>query len=371
MRIVTRLEGLERIYFDNEYCAELAGLKYLGDSVPGWTRIKKGDKFIYKGSSDGAVDEKISDYCNSLAIPPAWKEVWINKEKSGHLLVTGVDDRGRKQYIYHPKWKQVRELVNFYRVLLLAVSLPKIRSRVSAHLQASDFKKKKTVALMLHIMMRRPIRIGNELYAETNNTYGLSTFEKRHVKVYGRRVKFNFVGKSSKKHIKEIKDGPTASCIQKLADMEGARLFKYVATDGTARHIHPEDVNEYLRRVSGYRISAKDFRTWMGTLEAFQILKEQELPVTKKETQEDIKEAVATVADTLGNTPAMAKKAYIHPRLLKSYEDKTFFDIEPKTRSKARGMDPRLKSHEKELLSFLNHYLEEDLRKIRGGTLTN
>lgn len=369
MRIVTRLEGLERIYFDTEYCAELAGLKYLSDSVPGWKRVKQGEAFIYTASNEPAIDEKTAGYCQSLAIPPAWKKVWINKDKSGHLLVTGLDDRGRKQYMYHPKWRQMRELVNFYRVLLLGVSLPRIRSRVAAHLQTPDFRKKKTVALILHIMMKRPIRIGNELYAETNNTYGLSTFEKRHVKVRGTRVKFDFVGKSNKKHSRDIRDEATASFITELTGMEGVRLFQYIASDGTARPVHPEDVNEYLRRVSGYRISAKDFRTWMGTLEAFQVLQKQGIPQTVKETKDDIKEAVETVADTLGNTPAMAKKAYIHPRLLKSYEDKSFFEIEPKTRSKARDIDLRLKQKEKELLSFLNFYLEEDLRKIRDGEL--
>lgn len=369
MRIVSRLEGLERIYFDNEYCAELAGLKYISDAIPGWKRVKHNDSFKYVATDASVIDEKTAGYCQSLAIPPAWKEVWINKDRSGHLLVTGLDDRGRKQYMYHPKWRQIRELVNFYRVLLLAISLPRIRTRVAAHLSAPDFQKKKTVALILHIMMRRPIRIGNELYAETNNTYGLSTFEKRHVKVHGPRVKFNFVGKSNKKHVKEIRDDATATFISELTGMEGTRLFQYIASDGTARPVHPEDVNEYLRRVSGYRISAKDFRTWMGTLEAFHVLQKQGLPETKKETNEDIKEAVEMVADTLGNTPAMAKKAYIHPRLLKSYEDKSFFEIEPKTRSKARGIDLRLKQKEKELLSFLNFYLEEDLRKIREREL--
>ncbi|MBI1862662.1 DNA topoisomerase IB [Candidatus Microgenomates bacterium] len=371
MRIVTRLEGLERIYFDNEYCAELAGLKYLSDTVPGWKRLKKGEKFVYvERGEDVLIDEEHADYCQSLAIPPAWKEVWINKDKSGHLRVTGIDDRGRKQYMYHPKWKQTRELVNFYRVLLLSVSLPRVRSRVAAHLSAPAFSKKKTVALILHIMMKRPIRIGNELYAETNNTYGLSTFEKRHVKVRGMRVTFDFVGKSNKKHSRDIQDKVTAGFINELTGIAGTRLFQYIAKDGTARPVHPEDVNEYLRRVTGYRISAKDFRTWMGTLEAFHMLQKQELPASNKETREDIKEAVETVADTLGNTPAMAKKAYIHPRLLNSYEDKSFFEIEPRTRAKARGIDLRLKQKEKELLSFLNFFLEEDLRSIREGSLS-
>lgn len=366
MNLISELEKLERIYFDPKYCAKLAGLKYdLNWEEKGWERQKRGKGFVYldKGKR---VEKKIKDQCQALGIPPGWREVRVNPNQRGHLQAVGTDNRGRKQYIYHRNWQEIRERLNFYRILLLARSLPLIKAEVRKHLKLKEWRRRKVTALVVKIMMEEPIRIGNEIYAETNHTFGLTTLEKKHARVTPKEVIFNFLGKSGKRHKKIIKNQAVVKLIREIRQLRGAKLFKFRNRKGKIRPIKANEVNEYLKRVSHYQISAKDFRTWQGTLEAFEVLQKEEKPKTKKETKEQLNQAVEMTAEKLGNTKAMAKKAYIHPRLIESYNEGIFFEVLRKTKPTAKINKFKLRKNELWLVEFLKYFLKKDLGKFRA-----
>ena len=315
------IEDLE-IVQDPHTTAEIAGLLYVSDDEPGWTRKKSGKSFSYFDHNGKKItDEAHIKRINLLAIPPAYKRVWICPEPGGHIQATGYDERGRKQYRYHPKWREARDETKFLRTIAFAAALPKIRAATEKHLSQPDFSRERVLAAVVQLLEKTAIRVGNEEYARQNHSVGLTTMENQHVEVAGTKTHFHFKGKSGKWHDIDLKDRKLAGVIRKLQDLPGQSLFQFKDDSGTIHHVTSADVNAYLKEIAGDDFSAKDFRTWAGTVAASLALQEFEKYDSEKVANANIVEAVKTVAKRLGNTPAVCRKAYIHPAIIESYLD--------------------------------------------------
>src|SRR5437764_5735015 len=292
--------------------AEEAGLRYVSDASPGYTRKAKGDDFEYFDTEGKPIrDEQRLLRIKRLAIPPAWTKVWICPSANGHIQATGRDARGRKQYRYHERWREARDENKFDRLAQFAKALPNIRRRVARDLKLPGLPREKVLATIVRLLERTFIRIGNEEYARENKSFGLTTLKNRHVKVKGEQVVFRFRGKSGRKHEVDVTDRRVAKVIAKCQDLPGQDLFQYVDENGEVRDVSSQDVNEYLRQIAGEDFSAKDFRTWGGTVLAAIALSKQEEFETKKQAKANIKTAICAVAELLGNTPAVCRKCYI------------------------------------------------------------
>ncbi|MEP7208803.1 MAG: DNA topoisomerase IB [Casimicrobiaceae bacterium] len=300
--------------------ARAAGLVYVSDERPGIHRVRAGKGFRYVDPSGAAVrDAETLTRIRALVIPPAWTDVWICTSRSGHLQATGRDVRGRKQYRYHERWRSVRDENKFGRVVEFARALPAIRRKVAADLRLPGLPRAKVLAAVVHLLETTFIRVGNERYAKENGSYGLTTMRNRHVRVRGERIAFDFRGKSGRAHHVELEDGRLARLIRRCRDLPGYDLFQYLDSDGEPRAIGSADVNEYLQAISGEDYSAKDFRTWAGTVLAVLALRACEAPRSQTHARKVLNNAIATVADHLGNTAAVCRKCYIHPRVLDVY----------------------------------------------------
>lgn len=317
-------EELHNLHKDPALSAEWAGLRYTSDEKPGITRKKAGKGFYYLDQKGEKVtDEKTLDRINKLVIPPAWTEVWIAKTAKGHLQATGRDAKGRKQYLYHPEWQKARNLTKFGRMIAFGKSLPALRERIQKDIQSRELDKRKVTALVVSIMDNALIRIGNRAYAKSNKSYGLTTLRDRHVSFNGSTVTFSFVGKKGVEQKIDLKDRRLAQLVKKCKDIPGYDLFQYYDEDGERQTLESGDVNEYLREVTEYDFTAKDFRTWGGTVRMVECLERviDESPEIDKE--KGIKEAVKEVARGLGNTPTVCSKYYIHPEVVNLFrEDK-------------------------------------------------
>jgi len=322
-------------------------LRYSRDGEKGYTRRHAGKGFEYfdaKGEKLAAADtlERIK----SLAIPPAWTDVWICGDERGHLQATGRDARGRKQYRYHPRWREMRDADKFDHLSEFARALPRIRRQVSADMALAGLPRRKVLALIVRLLERTCIRIGNERYAEENDSFGLTTMRNRHVKVSGARVEFQFRGKSGKFHRIAIDDPELARVIRRIRDLPGQELFQYLDDTGEVQSIGSSDVNEYLKEVSGYdEISTKDFRTWNGSVYVAswlrgRVRREQRVGITH------VAAAVRAASQQLGNTPAICRKSYVHPRVL---DPRTWQDAYRRPRRPPRG----LRVEEAALLSII------------------
>ena len=254
-----------------------------------------------------------------LAIPPAWTDVWICPSPNGHIQATGRDARSRKQYRYHERWREVRDENKFDRLALFAKTLPNIRRRVAQDLKLPALPRRKVLATIVRLLERTFIRIGNEEYARENKSYGLTTLKNRHVKVRGAQVRFRFRGKSRRQHEVDITDRRVAKVIAKCQDLPGQDLFQYVDERWGSAGGYVRDVNDYLRQIAGEDFTAKDFRTWGGTVLAAIALSRQEEFQTKKQAKSNIKTAICAVAELLGNTPAVCRKCYVHPAIVEAY----------------------------------------------------
>jgi len=315
------IEPLE-IVQDPHVTAEVAGLQYVSDDEPGFSRRKEGKSFAYfDWNGRKIIDKAHIERINALAIPPAYKNVWICPDPNGHIQATGLDERGRKQYRYHPKWREARDETKFARTIAFAAALPTIRATTKQHLSRPDFSREKVLATLVQLLEKTAIRIGNEEYARQNHSVGLTTMENEHVEVSGTRAHFHFKGKSGKWHNIDLRDRKLASVIRKLQDLPGQSLFQYRTSDGTIHHITSADVNAYLKEISGGEFSAKDFRTWAGTVAASVALRDCGAFDDPKAAQANVTEVVKLVAKRLGNTPAVCRKAYIHPAIFDSYLD--------------------------------------------------
>ena len=268
-----------------------------------------------KTIAHGAILRRVK----ALAIPPAWKEVWICPIENGHLQATGRDDRGPRTYRYHRRWREVKDETKYNRMLAFAKVLAKIRKRVAQDLRAPALSKRQVLAAVVDLLELSLIRVGNDEYAHENHSYGLTTMKNRHAHIRGSTIQFHFRGKSGKEHRVEIHDARLAKVVRQCRDIPGQDLFQYIDGEGQRQHVRSEDVNDYLREISGGDFTAKDFRTWAGTVLAGIALREFQTFDSHAEAKRNVVRAIESVAARLGNTPAICKKCYIHPEILDGY----------------------------------------------------
>ncbi len=306
--------------------AKLAHLRYVHDTMPGIRReLKSGDEsgkeFRYVGpTGDEIRDEATLARIRSLAIPPAYADVWICPAANGHLQATGRDAKGRKQYRYHPKWRETRDENKYDKMLAFGEVLPALRERVDRDLARSGMPRAKVLAVVVRLLETTRIRVGNEEYAEENNSYGLTTLRNRHIEVEGGTLHFRFRGKSGKDHEIDLHDRKLANIVRKLRDLPGQELFQYVDGEtGEAHRVTSHDVNEYLREITGGDFTAKDFRTWAGTVLCALTLQGFEEFDGESVAKKNIVAAIEAVSERLGNTPTVCRKCYVHPAILDAY----------------------------------------------------
>src|SRR5213080_204058 len=300
--------------------AEEAGLQYVSDEKPGYRRRLNGKDFKYLDTEGKSIrDEQRVLRIKRLAIPPAWTDVWICPSPAGHIQATGRDARRRKQYRYHDRWRELRDENKFGRLADFARALPKIRRRVAQDIRLPGLPRQKVLATVVRLLERTFIRIGNEEYARDNKSFGLTTIKNRHVTVTGPHLRFRFRGKSGRQHEVDITDRRIARIVSKCQDLPGQDLFQYVSDEGEVRNITSQDVNDYLRQISGNDFTAKDFRTLAGTLLTAIGLSVQPNFESKKRAKANINNAVSAAAEVLGNTPAICRQCYVHPAVIEAY----------------------------------------------------
>jgi DNA topoisomerase-1 len=305
---------------DPREAAESAGLRYVTDEEPGIRREPAGDAFRYVRTGGGEVrDETTLERIRKLAVPPAWTGVWICAAPNGHLQATGRDARGRKQYRYHPQFREVRESTKYEHMLEFAASLPAIRTTIKKHMAQRGLSREKVLATVVNLLETTLIRVGNDDYAKSNRSYGLTTLRNPHVKVQGSELRFRFKGKSGKTWQLQVRDRRIARIVKACQDLPGQELFQYLDESGELRRVTSADVNAYLREITGSEVTAKDFRTWAGTVMAalaLQELRQEGAGIAQKKA---IKSAIEGVAARLGNTPTICRKCYVHPEVLQAY----------------------------------------------------
>jgi DNA topoisomerase-1 len=293
-------------------------LRYFDDRHPGITREKRGKHFAYFHPNGEPVgDEAELRRIKALAVPPAYTRVWISPKANGHLQATGRDARGRKQYCYHKRFREVRDEAKYHRLVAFGHALPKIRKAVDRDLGGPELSRRKVLAALVSLLDMTGIRIGNEEYARANDSYGLTTLRTRHVHFQKSKLRLNFRGKTGKQHLILLDDKRLARVIKRCRDLPGEELFEYLDDGGTPQRVGSDDVNEYVREIAGDDFSAKDFRTWIGTVECIAALKAPAEHLV--EAKANVTAALGRVAARLGNTPAVCKKAYVHPAVLETY----------------------------------------------------
>jgi len=300
--------------------AALAGLRYVSDDQPGIRRRRSGNGFTYT-AADGTKlrDPYALQRIKHLVIPPAWTDVWICPDRNGHIQATGRDDRGRKQYLYHVRWREVRDAAKYERLLAFAEALPRIRRRVEEDLQQRGLPRTKVLAAVVSLLEGTSLRVGNEEYRRENRSFGLTTLRDRHAKFEGNTVRFRFPGKSGKEAVVELHDRRMARIVKQCQEIPGQVLFQYLDDDAERHAIESTDVNAYLREISGGDFTAKDFRTWNGTVVALRFLRESERATSATAGKRQISAAIKHVAAELNNTPAVCRKAYVHPVVVNAY----------------------------------------------------
>ena len=308
------------VVLDPAEAARAAGLRYVSDRQPGIHRTRRGETFRFIGPDGKAVrDRDTLARIKSLVIPPAWTDVWITIQPKGHLQCTGRDARGRKQSRYHPHWREVRDETKYERMAYFAQALPMIRARVQHDLALPGLPREKVLATIVKLMEETHIRVGNEEYARENKSYGLTTMRTKHVEVNGAKIRFDFQGKSRVHHTIDLQDRRLAKIVKQISDLPGYELFQYVDEEGNRHSIDSSDVNEYLREITGEHFTAKDFRTWAGSVMCCDLLNEFEPATTVTQAKKNVVQAIARVAAQLGNTPSVCRKCYVHPLVLETY----------------------------------------------------
>jgi DNA topoisomerase I len=300
--------------------ARAAGLRYVTDRQPGFHREHHGKGFRFTTPEGKALrDKEALARIKSLVIPPAWTDVWITTHANGHLQCTGRDARGRKQSRYHPHWREVRDETKYERMAHFAEALPGIRRRVAHDLALPGLPREKVLATVVRLMEETHIRVGNEEYARTNGSYGLTTMRTRHVEVNGARIRFDFQGKSRVHHTVDLQDKRLAKILRQISDLPGHELFQYVDEEGNRHCIDSQSVNDYLREITGEHFTAKDFRTWAGSVLCAELLQGFASATTITQAKKNVVQAIAQVAAQLGNTPSVCRKCYVHPAVLERY----------------------------------------------------
>jgi len=352
---------------DPRQAAEEAGLSYVNDDDPGLRRELVGDGWVYfKPSGEPITDERTIARVNKLAIPPAWTDVWICPKANGHLQATGRDARGRKQYRYHAQFREVRDTTKYEHMLEFAKALPAIRKKMAEHMALKGLPREKVVATVVHLLETTLIRVGNDDYAKENKSYGLTTLRNPHVKVEGAELKFRFKGKSGKEWDLKVQNRRVAKIVKACQELPGQRLFQYLDEDGERKEVTSADVNEYLKEITGRDVTAKDFRTWAGTVLAALALQEFESFGPDATVKKNVKSAIERVAARLGNTPTICRKCYVHPEILSSFEQgELLLDIKKKVEGELRDDLHSLKPEEAAVLGLLearlNRTLEDQL----------
>lgn len=307
---------------DPTFSAQRAGLHYTSDQSPGISRKQRGDSFYY-ALPDGKVckDKETLHRIHSLVIPPAWTNVWICTDPNGHLQATGVDQKGRKQYRYHPDWHAVRSETKFQRMHAFIEQLPAIRRKVNEDLALPGLSYRKVLALIVRLLEYTHIRIGNEEYRKLYGSFGLTTLRDKHVQINGAKTVFTFKGKKGVEHQISLKSRRLSQLIKQCRDIPGYELFQYYDENGQRHSIGSGDVNQYLKEITQDSFTAKDFRTWAGTLHAFRACCELGTFESVTEAKKNVAKIIDTVAEQLGNTRTVCRKYYIHPYILDSYEE--------------------------------------------------
>ena len=320
MALAVDLEVAAEVLDDPAEAARAAGLRYVSDTAPGIRRRRSGKGFSYIGPDGEQVRQRQRlERIRSLAVPPAWTNVWICPNPNGHIQATGRDAKGRKQYRYHPRWREVRDETKYGRMVDFGRALPRIRRRVDRDLSLPGMPREKVLATIVHLLDSSHIRVGNAEYARDNESFGLTTLRKDHVEVKGDSVRFEFRGKSGKEHQVAVTDRRVAAIVRRCQELPGQELFRYLDEAGEPRSVESADVNEYLREIAGDNFSAKDFRTWAGTVLAACELSQLGLADSGTEAKQKLVAAVRSVATRLGNTAAVCRKCYVHPAIVDSY----------------------------------------------------
>lgn len=312
-------------------------------------RYGKGFKYFFRGEQ--ITDQAQVEYLASLAVPPAWKSVEIAKNKNADVLVTGTDKSGRTQYIYHPKYRAAQERAKYERILSFAKALPKMRKITDQHLANKKLDREKVLACVVRLMDQSYFRVGNDSYAKQNQSYGITTLRSKHLIKRSQSVTFDFIGKSGQHQVKKVSDRKLAQIIKKLDELPGYEIFKYYDESGNLHDVKSTDVNEYIKEIMGEEFSAKDFRTWGGTLYACAELAAEQRSHLKKDRAKAVTRCVKKVAKKLGNTPAVARSSYIDPRVIKAFENNSLSEITRTVESMKR--EKYLNSNEKCVLKTL------------------
>ena len=335
--------------------AKSAGLRYVTGEGPGILRRRAGKGFTYLGVDGKPVRDKATLHrIRSLVIPPAWENVWICPFENGHIQAVGRDARGRKQYRYHPRYREVRDEVKFGRMVAFGAVLPKIRQKVAEDLALPGLPRRKVVAAVVRFLDETCIRIGNDEYAKANKSYGLTTLKEKHVATHGDIVRLRFRGKSKQEHDVTLRDRRLAKIVNELQEMPGQELFQYQQEDGEYAKVDSVDVNDYLREITGEDFTAKDFRTWHGTGQMVHELAAMTPASSETEAKRNIVEAVKATARRLGNRPAACRKYYIHPAVLETYVQMKMFPAMPPMRSRSSAGALKLRREEMAVLRLVS-----------------
>jgi DNA topoisomerase I len=350
---------------DPRDAAESAGLRYVSDARAGIRRKKAGTGFTYTRANGTRLSEKdVLERIKALAIPPAWTEVWICSFADGHIQATGRDAKGRKQYRYHPRFREVRESTKYEHVVAFAEALPGIREKVHHHMGLRGLPREKVLATVVHLLETTLIRVGNDEYAEQNNSYGVTTLKNRHVAIDGNEVRFRFTGKSGRQWLLRVKDRRIAKIMKACEELPGQELLQYIDDSGNCQDVTSTDVNNYLREITGKDITAKDFRTWAGTVLAAMALNELQSFDTAAQAKRNLGAAIEKVAAKLGNTPTICRKCYVHPQVLNSYMDGNLvLELKSKAESELRAEVQRLKPEEAAVLALLRGRLAREVER--------
>ncbi|MFK4874252.1 DNA topoisomerase IB [Novosphingobium sp. ZW T3_23] len=345
---------------DPSDAAQSVGLVYVSDQEPGITRRKSGKGWSYRKPDGKRITDKAEiDRIRRIGIPPAYTDVWICPDENGHIQATGRDARGRKQYRYHTRFREVRDSTKYEHMLEFARALPAIRERIDADLRRRGLPREKVLATIVRLLETTMIRVGNADYAKQNKSYGLTTLNDRHVKIEGSELRFRFKGKSGKQWNLSLADRRVARIVKQSQDLPGQHLFQYLDEDGTQREVTSTDVNAYLREISESDVSAKDFRTWTGTVLAALALAEFETFDSEAAAKRNVRTAIEQVASRLGNTPAICRRCYIHPEVIDSYmEEALVLEIEQEVERELREDIGDLRPEEALVLAFLQRRLD-------------
>jgi DNA topoisomerase-1 len=356
--------GIEKdVAAEAEEAAKAVGLRYVSDEEPGIRRRRAGRGFAYIGPDGAPVREAgVLSRIRALAIPPAYTDVWICTHANGHIQATGRDARGRKQYRYHPRWREFRDSNKYERMLEFARTLPAVRERVAADMGQRGLGREKVLATVVNLLETTLIRVGNSDYARQNKSYGLTTLRNRHVDVDGGELRFRFKGKSGKEWNLRVRDRRLARIVRSCQELPGQHLFQYADEAGEIRAVTSADVNDYLRQITGRDITAKDFRTWAGTVLAAMALKEFETFDSAAAAKKNLRAAIEKVATRLGNTPTICRKCYIHPEVMNAYVAGSLLqeikeEVECELRDELAGLEPE----EAAVLAMLQRRLSTDL----------